>query len=504
MKRSHRTSMALAAVGVALAAAQAGGCHSSPLSGGDGGAGTGGASAASGGGGASASAGSGGASAGGAGASGGSGAGGTTGPSPLVQEIDWNLNRDVDLVFMVDNSFSMKPLQNKLTANFPAFMNVLKALPLPNVHIAVVSSDLGAGATGAPGCSNTGGDQGKFQFAPKDPVVCANAQLKAGQTFISNVNGMPNYTGDIADAFGCIAALGQGGCGFEHQFGSVLRALGADGRGGAPAENANFLRPGALLGVVLITNEDDCSAPIGSDVFDSTSKYVSDPLGPQTSYRCNFVGHLCDGQKPPRASSGGPYQSCVSAEDGVLLKVSDVVTGLKGLKADPTKVLVAAISGPAQPYVVIDDAQPTNDDPAGAWPQIGHSCTQTDGTYADPSVRIAQWVQAFGANGTFDSICNASFAPALQRIAEEIGKRVAPYRCLAMPGAQANCTFVDHVFDVTGTRVDTPVPACANNGGATPCWELVTDARCGAGRLVNVHRATDVSIPASTTVTCQP
>ncbi|MDB4981525.1 MAG: hypothetical protein JWM82_2277, partial [Myxococcales bacterium] len=460
-----------------------------------------GAGANAGSGGAGANAGSGGTAGGSAGAAV-AGAGGSS-PAPLAQEIHWYGTRDVDLLFMVDNSASMTPLQNKLRANFPAFMNVLKGLPLPNVHIAVVSSDLGAGITGAPGCTNTGGDQGKFQFAPKDPTVCANAQLNPGQTFLSNIGGATNYTGDISDAFSCIAALGQGGCGLEHQLASVLRALGADGSP-APAENTGFLRANALLAVVLITNEDDCSAPRDSMVFTDTSKYVSDPLGPLTSYRCNYVGHLCDGHKLPRDAAGGPYQTCVSAEDGVLLNVADVVAALKTLKSDPNQVLVSALTGPPTPYVVNDDNTPTNDDPTRSWPLVRHSCTQADGTYADPSVRISQLLEAFGANGVFNTICADSFTPALQNIAGQIGKRVASYQCLATAGTSTDCTFVDHVLDVTGARVDTPVPACATNGGAAPCWALVSDARCGTTHLVDVHRATGAALPNSTTVTCRP
>ncbi len=63
------------------------------------------------------------------------------------------LNREIDILFMVDNSSSMLPLQAKLLAQFPVFMNVLKMLPagdgsgmaLPDIHVAVVSSDTGPG-----------------------------------------------------------------------------------------------------------------------------------------------------------------------------------------------------------------------------------------------------------------------------------------------------------------------------------------------------------------------
>ena len=89
----------------------------------------------------------------------------TPAPERVFQDLfQQAINRDIDIVFMVDNSSSMKPLQAKLTANFPTFMNVLKGLPggLPNVHIAVVSSDIGPGAYDIgdiPQCRH-GGDQG--------------------------------------------------------------------------------------------------------------------------------------------------------------------------------------------------------------------------------------------------------------------------------------------------------------------------------------------------------
>jgi hypothetical protein len=418
-------------------------------------------------------------------------------PAPALSQagivpVERSTNRDLDILFVVDDSSSMEPLQDKLTANFPAFMKVLEALPLPNVHIAVASSDLGAGrfqSTQVPGCIH-GGDQGKFQFAPRG--ACAKAHLNDGQTFLSNINGLANYTGDIADAFGCIAALGQNGCGMEHPFGSMLRALGADGHG-APPENTGFLRPNAWLAVVIITNEDDCSAPFESSVFDPASQYVSDPLGPLTSYRCNYVGHRCDGKKVP-LTSGGTFTSCVSAEDGVLLRVSDVVAGLKGLKTDPNKILVAAIAGPPQPYVVTDDVTPTNDDPARAWPQVSHSCTQADGTYGDPGVRLLDWVKGFGDNGLFETICRDSLTPALMRIGQVLGSRINNSGCVAGPlvdtsgatwtGSEApgpDCSVVEHGYAANGDRVDVVLPSCADSPAA-PCWHLepATVGQCAA------------------------
>jgi hypothetical protein len=396
-----------------------------------------------------------------------------------------SVNRNIDIVFMVDDSSSMAPLQNKLTAQFPVFMNVLKGLPggLPNVHIGVVSSSMGAGANPAVDHCPPGGDQGIFHVKPLGKT-CATGVLNPNQNFIINVMGQANYTGDISDVFSCIAALGEGGCGFEHKFESVLRALGADGAP-APTQNANFLRDDAYLAIILITNEDDCSAPPNSDLFDSSSQTVSDPLGPLQSYRCNEFGHVCAGHPPPRTPAGPTDLSgmCDSAEDGRLLKVADVVTAMKRIKKDPNKILVAAIAGPTMPYVVNIGPSQVKGDPS-MWPYVQHSCMAGDGTYADPSIRIKKWVDAFGTNGVFEEICNDTFAPALTVIANEIGRKIgAPCvtgTVLDTTGAvwtgatQADCAVIDHKQNMNGDVIDTTLPACAagQNMGATPCWHL--------------------------------
>jgi hypothetical protein len=397
------------------------------------------------------------------------------------------VNRNIDIVFMIDDSSSMTPLQKKLTMNFPVFMNVLKGLPggLPNVHIGVVSSSMGAGRNPSVDHCPQGGDQGVFHVKPLG-ATCATGVLNAGQNYIQNINGMANYMGDISDVFSCIAALGENGCGFEHQFESVLRALGADGAA-APPQNAMFLRPDAFLAIILITNEDDCSAPPDSDLFDSTSSMVSDPLGPLQSYRCNEFGHLCGGKAPPRTPANPPVDlsgTCDSAEDGRLLRVADVVTAMKHLKADPTKILVAAIAGPPTPYIVNVGPSQVKGDPS-MWPYVQHSCMAADGTYADPSIRIKKWIDAFGQNGVFEEICNDSFAPALTVIANEIGKKIGSPcvtgKVLDTTGALwtgatvPDCAVVDHLTNPTnGVVVNTTLPPCmaGQNMGTTACWHL--------------------------------
>ncbi|HXI60170.1 MAG TPA: hypothetical protein VNO55_29100 [Polyangia bacterium] len=347
---------------------------------------------------------------------------------PETTDLPLTDKRKVDILFVVDNSPSMRPLQEKLSAAFPAFVDILQALPhgLPDVHVGVVSSDLGAGPTAPSPQCRVGGDQGQLQSQPRRqqcPMV-----LNASDHFLASAANVQNFTGDLASAFSCIASLGDQGCGFEHQFASMLRALEP---ATLPATNRQFLRDDALLAIVMLTNEDDCSAPPDSGLFDPSSQLVSDPLGPLASYRCNEFGHLCGGQPPPRSLPAGQSQvdlgqSCTSAEDGRLLRVADVIARTKALKRDPSQIVVAAIAGPVTPYIVKVTPGTTSTGVTENQPVIAHSCVAADASYADPAVRIRQWTGAFGAKGLFLPICADSLAPTLQQIADAIESNLLP------------------------------------------------------------------------------
>jgi hypothetical protein len=201
------------------------------------------------------------------------------------------------------------------------------------------------------------------------------------------------------------------------------------------------------------------------------------------------------------------YQDCVSNEkDGYLRGVADTANRLKALKADPSQVLVAAITGPAAPYTVhwTTKAQSPIDTSCGAascpWPEMTPSCGLIDENHADPAVRINQFVDQFGANGLKLSICDTSFAPSLRRIGELINDTLKPP---CVPGAIANkpntqvpdCTVVSHTPNGTGGLVDATVPACADNGGRAPCWSLQPGVCPSGGDGQIVQLSTDPSLP---------
>jgi len=303
------------------------------------------------------------------------------------KDIPVEINRDIDILFVIDNSGSMKEEQASLKQNFRRFMNELNNIEggLPNVHIGVISTDVGAGDYG--GCERDG-DRGILQNAPRG--TCPTPTDR----YIKNVAGsnderIRNYPiedgKDLSDVFSCIAELGTGGCGFEQTLESMRRALN-----GSNSENAGFLRDEAYLAIIFITDEDDCSTKDGS-MFDPTQNSVDDELGPLSSFRCFDFGVKCD---PDNPRTTGQKTDCRPREDSkYMYPVQEYIDFLKGLKDDPDKVIVAGIIGNPDPVRVDLDGdnnptlQPSCGDPA-----IGKN--------ADPAVRIATLLDAFPQRST--------------------------------------------------------------------------------------------------------
>jgi hypothetical protein len=417
-------------------------------------------------------------------------------PSQVIKNrFQQSVNRDLDLLFLIDDSNSMAPLQAKMRARMPDFMNVLKGLPggLPNVHVAVVSSSLGAGIFGnVNGCTpgSKGNLNGEFQAA-------TGCGLNAGESFIKSLPGAggartENFTGDITDVFSCIANLGDGGCGFEHQFEAVRLALQlaqADG-----TKNSGFLRPNAYLAILFLTNEDDCSVPAESTLLDPNQQSTSDMLGGLQSYRCNEWGHKCAEPFPHMApASPLTMTNCTSAEDGKLVTVEGFVQFLRSLKASPDQLLLAAIQGPTEPYVVESRNFMLGNGGMEAQPTIRHSCplpANNTGEYADPGVRIKQALDPFG--GVIESICAPDFRDSMVRIAEVIGRALGaqcvPTNVAQKPNGEPDCDVTQRQQNAAGANVDTPIPYCQPNRPTVPCWEFApgAGAQCQGQQVLNV------------------
>ena len=79
-------------------------------------------------------------------------------------------------------------------------------------------------------------------------------------------------------------------------------------------------------------------------------------------------------------------------------------------------------------YTVMWRAAPATD--TGPWPFVAHSCGGDSSAsvigFADPGVRIEQFVKQFGANGFADSYCQANYAGTLGLIATKLAAMLAP------------------------------------------------------------------------------
>jgi hypothetical protein len=296
--------------------------------------------------------------------------------------------KPIDILFVIDNSASMQQEQTNLVTNFPKLIDALRSHALgadgsgnpctasnpsgckiPDVHIGVVSTDLGAGNYGLPSCEVPSGDQGKLQNrarvagckTPSNPWI-------SYQNGVTNVvGGTGNAIDQVKQAFSCIARLGVQGCGFEQTLEAARRALD-------PALNLNpgFLRANALLLVVFVTDEDDCSAA-ATTLYDPTQQGLNDPLGPLTSFRCFEFGIRCNINN---RNTVGPRSNCLPAYSW-LHSVPNYINFFYNLKP-PGEVLMAAISGPTTPVAVGRD---------GTNPALQPSC-QSMATNAVPAIRI--------------------------------------------------------------------------------------------------------------------
>lgn len=387
-------------------------------------------------------------------------------PLRVVADIRSAPIRDLDLLFVIDDSGSMREEQVSLAAwSEDSLFGVLKTQSEDefNLHVGVVSTDVGAGPYGIMGCEQ-GGDNGRLQGSP----TTAGCSAPMG-SYIRDVAGpdgsrIANHEGSVSEAFACIAQLGTAGCGFEQPLESMKRALD-----GTNADNAGFLRDDALLAVVIVSDEDDCSAA-NEAVFDSAPGR-EDFLGPLASFRCFEYGVICDGDDP---HAPGTKTGCRVREDSeYMASIAEYSDFLKGLKVDPSLVLVAGITGPTGPVVVgLDDYDRDYES------RLENACEQGISS-ATPATRLREFFASFPARNTVASICNESLERPLSQVAHRIRETANQTPCLFgeifdedpdMLGLQPDCEVQTLLGDVVSE-----IASC-EGGGDQPCYRIEEDA----------------------------
>lgn len=210
----------------------------------------------------------------------------------------------------------------------------------------------------------------------------------------------------VIDDFACMSAVGT--C---HISASTYPERGLDAVYEAlkPSSNLNqgFLREDALLLVVFVSDDDDCSVGVEDN---------------GESKRARLSSEQCwgEGQDPLLATN----------------ELYDFIT--TQVKRSPSQVMTAAIVGPV---------------PLGfKWKGHEYSCSQagdTSGTrLATAGDRYTRFVRSFGHRGVVGSICEADFDPVLAQVTRAVSRSLGQ-TCLSSPPKACNPTNPD-----CGTGVD--------------------------------------------------
>jgi hypothetical protein len=375
----------------------------------------------------------------------------------------------VDLLFVIDNSGSMSEEQVKLNAQLPRLVQALTSgdldgMPNPNgqqdfrpvgsLRLAVVSTDLGAnGVTGIRSCGSNsyaateqnmsaqGVDNVDRPFGDDALLLNSTAVATAGVTTAGALGvGNPmqavaprpecalqvprvleypagGTAAEIAQRFSCVAELGVNGCAIEQQLESMWKSLapntdrsfsrGSGGHGTPPGANAGFLRPEAILAVIVVTDEEDCSSP---DANAQTLYSSADLL--QINLQCGRQAAL-------------------------LQPVARYINGLKSLKSEAfqDRVIFAGIVG----VPLAATTRGMSLDQILARPEM--QFTETGGVFggtvrpvctarggagsATPARRIVEVARGFAENGVITSICEDDYGAALDAVIAKIAGKLS-------------------------------------------------------------------------------
>lgn len=346
----------------------------------------------------------------------------------------------VDILLVVDDSASLADKAEQLKAELPRMLSAittgqaddLSFPPAKSVHVAVTTTDMGGPPSNELFCSGSGQD-GVFVRPGEVGVTCD-----------VSYPGYLAYDADgaalsVVDSASCVPLVfpddSHSGCGFEQPLEAALKALWPSddpalsfnsGEGHGSAENAGFLRDNSLLVVIVVADEDDCSA--------------SDPaiLNLSTEHRNEYS------EQPPN------LRCHLNADK--LYEPARYIEHLKTLRPNNDNVIFTVIGG-IPPELVSDDfrdgfdfSEPEQADryfadvlasslmqevADQAQELTGHlkpSClTMTDGTVhsATPPRRLVEVARGFGAQGVLGSICAPDFGATTGHIIRALGEKLS-------------------------------------------------------------------------------
>lgn len=390
----------------------------------------------------------------------------------------------LDLLFVIDDSASMVDNQSRLAAQIDVLINALTRADatggaLRDLHVGVVSTDLGTPGVTVPSCANGDlGDDGllnpvRYGLAMRahQPWTTAAAGTRPARctmdptqypSFLSFTAGAGDAS-VLRDDMVCNAVLGSGGCGIEQPIESAYRALvSRDPRVGSRDANAGFVRNGAVLGLFFVTDEEDGStrdcrfAEPGYPCTDATSVFDFLATGwasPDLNLRFYLgtpgasndptwsLDRYMDPSRPLRgftslkpahpelvvmgAIAGVPL-SLPHASDGstdwdaLLGRNPDGSDGLQAMSAEGPVSMRQANRDPMCSSRVVPACRREASTPTTA-------CDPAAQYFAWPSRRLAQLARRYEeryGNGVIGSICATSYADTMAAFAARVRRRL--------------------------------------------------------------------------------
>ncbi len=447
--------------------------------------------------------------------------------------------KDVDILFLIDNSSSMASKQLVLAQKIPEFIAKIESFGA-DYHVGIATSDVGATTVDGMlfeldpmktfvGCNASGfsGDDGILQITPctQRPLkaeaanacgtLCKNSKFSGpdfkttdGSRFISKIRGVtnlpvnlvpdPNNPGQMIDtgpveAFKCIALVGDNGCGIEGQLEGAKRALD-----GHSSLNNGFQRNGAVLAVIFITDEDDCSVQI-------KERYQNSPITRNCptadnnasydcfdwNYRCIARSVECDGPNPPNNAMNvaGAKTNCHERPNNYLEPIKKYHDFFLSRVQSPTQLLVSGIwtlpsVDKGGQLVVTYKAGGSNSDQLELGGGSLASCKYSGGdatfnnVYGSAQRRLSDFAASFGTsvngvtgivepNALENSVCDIDhYSDALKKIADAIGRKLNAMCLPVVPkqlGGHPNCLVGDVDENNPNAFPDTLLPECSAN-----------------------------------------
>ncbi len=320
----------------------------------------------------------------------------------------------VDILFVIDDSGSMSEEQSNLAANFPRFIEALEAYRTPadtqlEYRVGVTSTSRSELSTSGTMTIKQGGAACEPEAVCGNPANTCECPALSFEACTSDCPGpcyceppgttmaMPSSTCDgeqgalvapagysepwidgpgahVATAFADAASLGTSGCGLEMPLYAVEHALSPALQSAPTGPNSGFLRPDALLMVIILTDEDDCSTDL-SEIDMSLTMDMNHPFaGANDDFGCT------DGA----GNDSGDHW----------ITIEHYLEFLDGLMGQRSHWAVAVIAG-----------------------ERGCSSSYGDAVTAH---RLQRFVEQAGTNAVFSDICAADLAGALDEALDKL------------------------------------------------------------------------------------